>query len=116
MANFLVSSLDGKLSLPVKASNAREAAIEAMNTWGSKLKSKVEVKNVKLDPSLNLIRARQEYTCDCCGAKINKGDFYYRKTKTIGNPSKSTFDGVGITHHGFQYTIALCSTAFCGEA
>ena len=79
MANFLVSSLDGKLSLPVKASNAKEAAIEAMNTWGSKLKSKVEVKNVKLDPSLNLIRARQEYTCDCCGAKINKGDFYYRK-------------------------------------
>lgn len=106
MANFNVASVDRKLSGIFTASSAQDAAIEAMNLWGSSLQSGVEVQKTKSKP--RTLKARKGYKCDCCGCDINKGDEYFKKSRSIGNPNKTSVSGMAIVHHGLRYTAAIC--------
>ena len=38
------------------------------------------------------IRSRREYKCNSCKSPIRKGDLYYKKSVTVGSPSKITID------------------------
>lgn len=54
-----------------------------------------------------LITARQQYKCEVCKKKITRGQKYIRSTKSIGSPSKTTYDGRSYVMHGIQWTITL---------
>ena len=104
MATFNINTIDGKMSGQFNAPSAREAGLAAMNQW--KPTVALEVQRVQSGPPPT--KARKQYQCDCCGTDINKGDNYFKVSRSIGNPNKDTYDGVGITHHGFRYTAQVC--------
>ncbi len=88
-----------------KAASKRDAALAAMKAWGKA--GAFEVTKIPAAPKLT--KARKEYTCDCCKQPILKGQGYVKKNRSIGNPSKTTFDGVGVTHHGIDYSVQICA-------
>jgi len=88
-----------------KAASKRDAALAAMKAWGKAGAFEV----VKAPVAPKLTTARKEYTCDCCNKPIFKGQGYVKKSRSIGNPSKTTFDGVVITHHGIRYSVQICA-------
>ena len=57
---------------------------------------------------MKMTKTRKNRTGDCCDADIKKGDLYRRVTRSIGNPDKTTIEGVGVVHHGFRYDVAIC--------
>lgn len=88
-----------------EAASKRDAALAAMKVWGKAGAFEV----IKAVAGQKLVTARKEYTCDCCKKPIFKGHGYAKKNRSIGNPSKTTFDGVGITHHGIRYSVQICA-------
>jgi hypothetical protein len=88
-----------------EAASKRDAALAAMKAWGKAGAFEVIKSVATPKPTL----ARKEYTCDCCNQPILKGQGYFKKSRSIGNPSKTTFDGVGITHHGIRYSVQICT-------
>lgn len=62
---------------------------------------------------MKLKKARKEYKCHSCKSKINKSDFYGKKTISIGNPNKETIErkengGVAFVMHGIRYQVSIC--------
>lgn len=89
-----------------EAASKRGAALSAMKAWGKAGAFEV----IKTVVAPKPITARKEYTCDCCSQPILKGQGYFKKNRSIGDPSKTTFDGVGITHHGIRYSVQVCTS------
>lgn len=88
-----------------EASSKRDAALAAMKAWGKS--GAFEVTKVLSAPKMTT--ARKDYTCDCCNKPIFKGQGYTKKSRSIGSPNKTTFDGVSITHHGIRYSVQICA-------
>jgi len=94
-----------KMSGNFEAASKRDAALAAMKAWGKAGAFEV----IKVSTAPKLTTARKEYTCNCCNKPIFKGQGYVKKSRSIGNPSKTTFDGLGITHHGISYSVQICA-------
>ena len=87
------------------AASKRDAALAAMKAWGKAGAFEVTKAAVAPKPTI----ARKEYTCDCCKQPISKGQGYFKKSRSIGNPSKTTFDGCNVVHHGIRYSVKICA-------
>jgi len=88
-----------------EAASKRDAALAAMKAWGKAGAFEVTKDATAPKP----ITARKEYTCDCCNQPILKGQGYFKKNRSLGNPSKTTFDGVVVTYHGIRYSVQTCT-------
>jgi len=102
---YNIKSIDGKLQGQFEGTSAKDAAINAFNSWGSELKSKIEVTKEAPKP----IRAAKCYTCDYCRNNIDKGDLYFRVNRTIGNPKNTIILPGTIVHNHYSYTAHVCT-------
>ena len=60
------------------------------------------------------IRSRREYKCNSCKSPIRKGDLYYKKSVTVGSPSKITIDNStgypAMVQHGYTFVDKICES------
>jgi hypothetical protein len=65
---------------------------------------------------MKLMTARKEYTCKFCDKKINKGEKYGKKTKSIGRPGVDIAkrdEKTGHAYHemqGVRWTVPICES------
>ena len=63
---------------------------------------------------MKLIKSMKSVKCSECDAAINKGDRYAKKSKTIGNPSKSSMDNINgiptMVMRGLVVQLKICES------
>lgn len=98
--NVTLDDLNGQF----RAASKRDAAYAAMKAWNRGGQFSVQALAENKTPTI----ARREYKCECCGGLIAKGDGYFKAQRSIGNPSKETFDGLNVVAHGIRYAAHVC--------